>query len=193
MKKVVSRAVNIVFTVLVLLAVAILVTVGYNAKRGRATGIFGYSFMAVQTGSMTPEYPVGCVIVAKRCELSQLKVGDVISFYSSDPAINGRVVTHRIAEVTKSNDGKIAFVTKGDANVITDKYNALGENVIGKVIRKSTVFEKLVKLRSNPKFFFPVVVLPICAVIVYEFVGISKQINSKDESKSKDDKAKKDT
>lgn len=190
MKKVTSRVVNIVFTVLVLLSVAIFVSVSYNAKRGKVTSVFGYSFMAVQTGSMTPEYPIGCVIIAKRCEPSKLAVGDVISFYSLDPEIVGKVVTHRIVEIKKNSNSKYFFVTKGDANVLEDKYIADGENIIGKVVKKSTVFEKLVKLRRNPKLFFLLVIIPICAIIVYEFVGVSKQINSKDESKNKDGKTK---
>ncbi|MGO3328171.1 signal peptidase I [Gordonia sp. (in: high G+C Gram-positive bacteria)] len=73
----------------------------------------------VLTGSMRPDYPPGSLIVVKPQPADTLKVGDVITYQirSGDP----EVVTHRIVEVTRGDDGDLRFVTQGDANNVVDE------------------------------------------------------------------------
>lgn len=188
MKKVLGKIINVVLVSLILFAVAILLLVGYNAKNGKATTVFGYGFMAVQTGSMTPEYPVGTVIIIKETDASQLKEKDVITFYSSNPSLGNMIVTHRIMEVTDDGDGTYSFVTQGDANVIPDEYPAQSEKLIGRVVGKSTIMQKLMTLRENPAVFLVVIVLPMCIIITMEMINISKKMNEKN---NEDDEKKK--
>lgn len=188
MKKVIGKIINFVLVALILFAVAVLVLVGYHAKKGEATTVFGYGFMAVQTGSMTPEYPIGTVIIIKETDPSQLKEKDVITFYSSNPSLGNMIVTHRIMEVTDDGDGTYSFVTQGDANVIPDEYSAESEKIIGRVVGKSNLMQKLMKIRENPAFFLVLIVLPMCIIITMEMVNISKKMNEKnneDEEKKK--------
>ena len=63
---------------------------------------------------MEPTLPAGIVIFVKETPAVRLAQGDVIAFYSDDPAIRGEVNTHRIAAVEKS-EGTLRFVTRGDA------------------------------------------------------------------------------
>ncbi len=164
-----------------------MVLVGVNAKSGKATTVLGYGFMAVQTGSMSPEYPIGAVIVVKETDGANLKEQDVITFYSSNPNLNNMIVTHRIMEIIDDGDGTYSYVTKGDANDINDEYSAQSEKLIGKVVGKSTLLQKLMTVRENPAVFLLVVVLPMCFIITLELVNISKKMN---ESKDEDDKKK---
>lgn len=189
MKKILGKIINTLLVALIIFAAGILVLVGVNAKSGKATTVFGYGFMAVQTGSMTPEYPIGSVIIIKQTDASELEVKDVITFYSSNPNLNNMIVTHRIMEITDDGDGTYSFVTQGDANEIPDEYPAQSEKIIGKVVAKSNLMEKLMKVRENPAIFLLVVVLPMCFIITLEFVNISKKLNEKtnedDEKKKK--------
>ena len=168
-------------TAVVLLAILV-VMVSVNAKHGKVTTLFSYSFLLVQTGSMEPLYPQKTAIIAQRVEPSSLKVGDVISFYSSDPALKRNVVTHRIKDII-TEDSSIRFVTKGDANVLEDPYEVPASDLVGKVIGKSNVFSALGRVNQDPKLFFLVIVLPISALITWEFVGFSKKAKDSDNEK----------
>ncbi len=189
MKKVIGKIINFVLVALIIFAASVLVLVGVNAKSGKATTVLGYGFMAVQTGSMTPDYPIGSVIIIKETDASELEVNDVVTFYSSNPSLNNMIVTHRIMEITDDGDGTYSFLTQGDANPIPDEYPAQSEKIIGKVVAKSNLMEKLIKVRENPAIFLLVIVLPMCFIITLEFVHISKKMNEKtnedDENKKK--------
>ena len=189
MKKVIGKIINFLLVALILFAAGILVLVGVNAKNGKATTVLGYGFMAVQTGSMSPDYPIGTVIIIKETDASELEEKDVITFYSSHPNLNNMIVTHRIMEITDDGDGTYSFVTQGDANDIPDEYPAQSEKIIGKVVGKSALLQKLMTVRENPAVFLIVIVLPMCFIITLELVNISKKANEKtnedDEKKKK--------
>lgn len=188
MKKVISKIINVILVLAVLLAAGVMVLTGVNAKSGKATTILGYGFMAVQTGSMTPEYPIGSVIIIKETDPSKLNENDVITFYSN---YLNKIVTHRIVDVIDDGDGTYSFTTKGDANAINDEYPAEGEQVIGKVIAKSSIMEKLVKLRENPATFFLLILLPMCVIIAFEVFSIYKKNTAAKDGKSSENEEKK--
>lgn len=189
MKKVITKIINAILVLVILLASGVMVLSAVNAKSGKATTVLGYGFMAVQTGSMTPEYPVGSVVIIKKTDPSELKVNDVITFYSSNPSLNNMVVTHRIMEIT--NDGTYSFTTKGDANSINDEYKAESERIIGKVIAKSTFMEKLMNIRQNPAVFLVVILVPLTVIIALELFSFSKRSAEKDDKKDDENKDKK--
>ncbi len=191
MKKVISNIINVILVLVLLLAAGVMVLTGINAKSGKATTVLGYGFMAVQTGSMTPEYPVGSVIIIKETDPSKLSKNDVITFYSSHPQLNDMIVTHRIVDVIDDGDGTYSFTTKGDANTINDEYPAEGEKVIGKVLAKSSLMQKLVNLRQNPATFFVLILLPMCVIIAYEVFTIYKKSTAEKEDKASDNEEKK--
>ena len=191
MKKVISNIINVILVLVLLLAAGVMVLTGINAKSGKATTVLGYGFMAVQTGSMTPEYPVGSVIIIKETDPSKLSKNDVITFYSSHPQLNDMIVTHRIVDVIDDGDGTYSFTTKGDANTINDEYPAEGEKVIGKVLAKSSLMQKLVNLRQNPATFFVLILLPMCVIIAYEVFAIYKKSTAEKDGKASDNEEKK--
>lgn len=85
----------------------------------------GYQTMAVLTGSMEPNYPVGSLIYVKETAPEELKPGDVITFHISADT----VVTHRIVEI---NEAEQEVVTKGDANNTKDGNPVSYNNIVGK-------------------------------------------------------------
>jgi signal peptidase len=87
--------------------------------------------MTILTGSMTPTYPPGTLIVVQPVDPATLRIGDPITYQiqSGKPA----VVTHRIIAVTSSSDGSRTFTTQGDANSAADENPVLPVQVRGKV------------------------------------------------------------
>lgn len=88
--------------------------------------LFGIQVYAVTSGSMEPEYPVGCLIYVKPVDASKVKVGDVITFVLP----NETPATHRVIEIDSE---KQQFTTKGDANDGEDAPVHF-KNMIGKPI-----------------------------------------------------------
>ncbi len=69
--------------------------------------------LTVLTGSMTPEIPVGSVVVIRPVDPGTLKVGDVAT-YQAAPG-KDVYITHRVARIDDSTS-PATFVFKGDAN-----------------------------------------------------------------------------
>ena len=89
---------------LVLAAVTVLVVIP-RATHGTA--------LTVLTGSMTPDIPVGSVVIERPVDPGTLKVGDIAT-YQKAPGVN-EYITHRIIKIdTATNPATFTF--KGDAN-----------------------------------------------------------------------------
>ena len=112
-KKVIFALINFLSIAIIAAAVAVLCIV-LMTKPGKAPSVLGYTVLRVTTGSMAPTYEVDTLIVVKKTDPAEIREGDVISFYSLDPALDGAVNTHRVVS-RKKRDGYI-YQTKGDAN-----------------------------------------------------------------------------
>lgn len=165
LKKIVLNIINGVSFIIIAAAVLVLLTVVLT-KSGDVPNILGYSVFRVMTGSMEPAIETDSLIVVKRVEASEIKIGDVISFFSQDPAHGGAVNTHRVTAI-EQNGEEWNFVTKGDANQLEDKYVTSSKDLIGKVVYVSHVMGIIVHLLSNPLIFIPVIVLPMFVILVY--------------------------
>jgi len=86
----------------------------------------GYQSFLVQSGSMEPAIMTGDIIIIHPQE-TYLK-NTVITFHGSE----GRIVTHRIAEVTQKKS-ITHFSTKGDANRSQDEDEITQDKIIGSV------------------------------------------------------------
>ncbi|MBP2265045.1 signal peptidase [Pseudarthrobacter sp. PvP004] len=76
--------------------------------------ILGYQTSTMLTGSMAPLINPGDVVVTVPAPVTDIKVGDVITYHI--PVEDQRVETHRVTEITTTADGGVAVQTKGDAN-----------------------------------------------------------------------------
>ena len=107
----------ILFMVLVLLQLAVSVFSGRELPV-----LFGYSYLAVLSGSMEPAISAGDLLVISR--QTDYGEGDIITF-SED----GFLTTHRIMALEEGG-----YDTKGDANTIRDINPVPAEQVLGKVV-----------------------------------------------------------
>ena len=81
---------------------------------------------------MEPFIKVYDVIIDRKLKTNEeLKVGDVITFYSSSLNTDGYTITHRIYDI-KVSDGKTYYITKGDNNHSVDIGSITRENIVGK-------------------------------------------------------------
>lgn len=171
MKNILSKVLNVLSIIILVLAVVILASTVLT-KSGGIPSVGGYSFMRVLTGSMEPNIPTDSIIIIERMDgdksdkLSKLQVGDVISFYSTRPELEGAPTTHRIVEISDVN-GEATYVTKGDANVLADADSCTKDRIIGKVVWNSHAIGVIVRLLLNPLVFFPLIILPLLVMILF--------------------------
>lgn len=95
------------------------------------------SFYRVSTGSMSPAFEVGDIILLdKKISFDDLQVGDVIVF--ERPQDKSRIIISRIIDMDYTENQKI-ITTKGDANpssIPGTNFPIIKDNLIGKVIEK---------------------------------------------------------
>lgn len=141
---------------------------------------FGYTPYAVQTGSMTPKYPIGSMIYVKSVPFEALKVGDVITFESSS-----LVVTHRITQLESISQ---TLRTKGDANNTEDGMLEY-KNVIGRATNFAIpVLGSFVeKVQTGTPRTIMIIVLgtSICVYFITDF--ITKRSVSEEDEKEDDE------
>ena len=88
----------------------------------------GMQFFTVESGSMSPLYPINSLVVVREVEPETIEVGDVVTYVLNEDLV---LVTHRVTEI---NASERTFTTKGDANTAEDPNPVLWDNVVGKVV-----------------------------------------------------------
>lgn len=78
--------------------------------------VLGYQRYVITSGSMTGAYDRGSVVFAKEVPVSDLRVGDVITYVPPAAAGISGLITHRIASIEPDPAGRAVFRTQGDAN-----------------------------------------------------------------------------
>jgi len=91
--------------------------------------LLGWHLQPILSASMRPSYPSGALVAVEPIDASQVRPGMVIVFV--DPRQPGRLVAHRVVEQVSGD--RLAFRTRGDANVVDDPFPVSAESVQGRV------------------------------------------------------------
>jgi signal peptidase len=164
--------------------IAVLLFAGYvfltvmRTPKNQVPAVFGFSFLRVATGSMEPTIPTGAIIIVRQTDPEEVKVGDVITFYSPDPLLENMPNTHRVTAILQEN-GTTSFITKGDAGVDDDPYPVEAERLVG-VYKLHFTLGKLPEIVHSKVFFFLAMLVPLCAVISVEFLRVKKMSEAKE-------------
>lgn len=145
---------------LCILIVAQIYTQGY-------VNIAGFSVFRVVTGSMEPDIPVGALLLSKETPISEIETKDVVCFISKEPPTQGRVITHRVVSITKGGDGAILLETRGDANLVADRYYVTEENLVGRVTwftKEGNLMAGLMSFLTNKLGFLICILFPVLLV-----------------------------
>jgi signal peptidase I len=84
-----------------------------------APALIGWERYAIVSGSMTGSYDRGSLVLSEVVPVTELKVGDVITY---QPPAGDHPITHRIAWIGKDEAGARIYRTKGDANPVADPW-----------------------------------------------------------------------
>ena len=118
--KAIKNIIDIVLTLVIIICVAVGGLYLFNIKP-----------YVVLSGSMEPSYKVGSIIYYKSVDEAQLKVGDVITFYSRDK--NNILYVYNLDVNVKDEDRVLSNINDINVRKVSEnkyEFNVTGEEVI---------------------------------------------------------------
>ena len=152
------------WTATILIAVMIVRILAAKIK-GEVPFFFGYSVMNIVSGSMEDTIPEGSYILIQKVDPADVRKGDIICFYSDDPAIRGYPNTHTVVEDPIQGENGLEFVTKGDANPTKDSVNARAEKLIGRHVQNLDFLTNFSVMLEEKGIMIITLVLPVLCVM----------------------------
>lgn len=123
--------------------------------------------------SMVPTINVNDGIVVKRVDDDNYKVGDIISYVTTDSRFEGSVVTHRIVNKENYTDYTSIYTTKGDNNASVDANSVSTSMINGKVLFRVPKIGYVYNFLNNPINF---ICCMVGAVILLIFGNITRTL-----------------
>ena len=119
------RTREIAITVAVTAALVLTTVVGVEVGLGTPR-----PFIAIESGSMTPTFVRGSLVVLEHAAPAQISVGTIIAYTT---ACLPSPVVHRVVAITQGASGPV-YTTKGDANPSDDPCPVPYASVLGRVV-----------------------------------------------------------
>lgn len=132
--------------------------------------IMGYQPYTVLSNSMKPTFETGDLVIVKKLPVEKIAADDVITFRET----GNRLITHRVVEVV-NQEGKRAFVTKGDNNNVKDQQVVASQALVGKQVFRIVNGGYVAKFASSPIGMLLLVILPLIGYIVLEIYERSRK------------------
>lgn len=124
--------------------------------------------LIVLTDSMSPEIQSGDLVICRTTEAESVQEGDIIAFF--DPAGSGSSVTiHRVTEVV-TEDGKLSFRTKGDANNTEDASLVPADKLVGRYRFRIAGAGRIALFVKSPAGLILCVACPLVFLIIYDTI-----------------------
>lgn len=131
---------------------------------------FKFRMFTVISGSMKPKYDIGDVLISKEKDYSKIKVGDTISYLGTKSDFRGKIITHEVIGINKSDDGKFIFRAKGLANLVEDP-SVTEEQIYGVVIYRSFILSSMYRIISTDIGFYLFIIIPLMYIIGSEIIS----------------------
>ena len=112
----------------------------------------------------------------EKVDPDEVKIGDIITFTSSDPRYSGLTITHRIVGIEKSKDGNLLFRTKGDNNNSEDTALVPSDNIFGRVILKIPKIGYIQYVLTQGYGWLLLVVIPCLGIVIYDIIKLVKSV-----------------
>ena len=181
MKKTISIICIIILLPILIINGIILVNSWIHPEK--VPSVFGWKPFIVLSGSMETAIYSGDIVVVKEVDTTKLKENDIIAFKSGDV-----VVTHRIIEVVKEEDGTVKYVTKGDNNNTQDKDYVLPDKVEGLLQFKVKKLGNLAMFIQTPMGMLVCLSVPLLLLIL---VQVTENIKNKKYDEEEQNKQRK--
>ena len=130
------------------------------------------SLYVIVSPSMVPTINVHDVIIDMGVNKDDdLKVNDIVTFYSSVINTGGYTITHRINEIKHAND-EVRYYTKGDNNKSVDVGFTTIDNIVGKVKLIIPKVGKMQSILSSKWGWILIIFIPTVGIILSDIVKL---------------------
>lgn len=148
--------------------------------------VFNNTVITVLSDSMNPEFKKGDTVLIKKITAEELKKGDIIAFYRySESEAPSVIWFHRIVGISYTEDGYIAFQTKGDNNLLPDNNWTREDYVVGVYNSKGVLIHKFLTFAVTRAGIVCMVILPAGLIFMFEGVVMINLIDKKIKIKNK--------
>lgn len=130
----------------------------------------GFRLFVVQSGSMKPTIKAKDLVIIK--PQFEYQTGDIITFLN--PNLNEEkytTTTHRLEMIINQN-GKVFYMTKGDANRLSDGEFVSRDKVVGKVVKIIPLLGWLINIVKSTFGITFFIFLPAVFIIRNEVINI---------------------
>lgn len=138
-----------------------------------------FGLYTVISPSMTPNIDVYDVVFVEKASEKNLKVDDVITFYSTNAMFGNTPITHRIVEILDVPNTGTMYRVKGDANESADNEKVIPQNIVGKVVFKIPKLGKVQFFLASKKGWLLAIIIPSVVILIYDIIKLIKLINIK--------------
>jgi signal peptidase len=178
-RKIFKKIVDVFFTIVLLVAIITAVYIFQNKKTNGQVQIAGYQVYVVLSGSMSPTFDTGSIVIVKNIDPKDIAVNDIITFMGATGT--GKTITHRVIEIN-TEDG-LTFTTKGDANNVADSLELYPESVIGKVQTSVPYIGYFLEFSKTQAGLYFLIVLPSLIIILLEIRNIVAYLSERKKAK----------
>ena len=151
---------------LVWCAIGVVVGLAALVTVPRAVGVTPFT---VLTGSMEPAFAPGDVVLSQRRAPLSVRPGDVVTFH--DPSRDGELVTHRV-ESMRRNGSQVTFVTKGDANDLSETWTVPADGHIGRAALAVPKVGHVLHWAGTREGKLALIAGPAALLVLLELVGL---------------------
>ena len=177
-KKILSITFNVIFYLIIVLVLIFSISTISRKNASTVPTFLGKGYLVVQSDSMKGTFEEGELItikvLKKEKDKKALKVGDVITFYSTKlNALN----SHRIVSIATNSEGEVVgYVTKGDNPLAEiDDFAVSVEDVKGVWTgTHSKGWGKTVTFLTSPVGFFVCIIGPTILFLIYAIIMFVK-------------------
>lgn len=187
--KYIKVVINVLVITLILLFVLVVCLQRFSNNE---ISFLNYRLFTVVSGSMEPKYSIGDVLLAKEVDISDIEVGDSISYLGTSGQFKDKVITHEVIQIEIDDQGKYLFHTKGVANVAEDPI-VKEEQIYGKIVHEAKLLTIIYGVVAKPSGMFFFVIIPLFYVIGSEFLSflLDREEERREKTKKSTKKSKK--
>ncbi len=192
---------NIVCVAVAVVMLACTLFLFINKSNNRVSFIGGKAMIWIMTSSMDPQIEEQSYIRIEKVTADEVRVGDVITFYSDDPTIRDQFNTHKVVAIIGEGESR-EFVTRGVNPAIpvdetcteeekllpgkngNDPVTAKAHRVVGRYVRTMPVMTALMRFFLKPYGLVCVLLLIAAltlAMSVPDFVKYFKEKKAREE------------
>ncbi|HZK34042.1 MAG TPA: signal peptidase I [Bacillota bacterium] len=170
---------NVLSWLLIVFLMLLLLTLLLVFMQSRSDGshtLLGYQIYAVRSNSMSPAFDTGSLIVTEQIDTGQIELGDIITYKQN----SGATVTHRVIDII--DDQGRSFLTRGDANIMTDLAPVAAEAVLGRVVVFIPYLGHLIGFAGTKAGIALLLIVPGLAILLHQTRSLVSYLKKKKQS-----------